>query len=775
MKHIGRFIIFFVVAALALSLSGPSYAAQDMELQWTAFFNSSVAYVNDKRSFPDFRSVIVNSTGVSYMGGDYQSDDCYTFIAKYAPETDPNQGPTRYIDGDPVGDTHFVTDRCGPFDTLDLLFDDQENVYLTYGDYDPDFGLGEFFWGIRKYDGELNLLWERRVDSPLPGGAMEDWFSTAVDGSGNLYLGGNTHAYNNYYSRAGLTRRSLLDPNAYNNGFASFDVKDNGVVYFASYTGAYRHDLGSNGITNATAPLPHGTGSRIAADHAGNAYVGVRDTGYNLSVAAFDFSDPASAEGQFLWEETIETSSQNAYVDVGVDPRNGELVTVTWYSQGLQYVYGGTNPATASPQTLILLTRYDPDAPGDRFLWSTEVNRVNNTFIPARLIPEIYYVHPHPVFDNEGRIYLFGTTAEGPDSSNLLVKRYDPDDGGENLGLLPDVADSEVVDDAFLSSDDKHLYVTGFANSWDVNRPYLLKYSKGNQPPVACFNTPVVEECTNAAATTVTLDASCTTDPDNDPLTYEWFEDSVSLGTGLILNTPLPLGTHTITLDVFDGEFLVNTTGTATVEDTTPPATSAEFSGTEGLNNWYVDNDVTVDLTATDSCSGVKEVHYSVNGVETVVPGDIATFIISNAVEGIYNTPFWAVDNWDVPEDPNPLTIKLDTSDPAQPVNVREYPIDEKGKVSLTPTLEASPYSDEHPQFDSHWQICDRNCDNDNPDDVVMETLGGPQNTVDFSLTIHNKGKQLDENERYFWRVKYQDQAGKWSEWSASTDFTTVK
>jgi hypothetical protein len=150
-----------------------------------------------------------------------------------------------------------------------------------------------------------------------------------------------------------------------------------------------------------------------------------------------------------------------------------------------------------------------------------------------------------------------------------------------------------------------------------------------------------------------------------------------------------------------------------------------------------VDNDVTVDLTATDSCSGVKEVHYSVNGVETVVPGDIATFIISNAVEGIYNTPFWAVDNWDVPEDPNPLTIKLDTSDPAQPVNVREYPIDEKGKVSLTPTLEASPYSDEHPQFDSHWQICDRNCDNDNPDDVVMETLGGPQNTVDFSLTIH--------------------------------------
>ncbi len=60
------------------------------------------------------------------------------------------------------------------------------------------------------------------------------------------------------------------------------------------------------------------------------------------------------------------------------------------------------------------------------------------------------------------------------------------------------------------------------------------------------------------------------------------------------------------------------------IQDTIPPVTIAEISGA-GNNGWYVSN-VTISLTATDSGSGVKEIHYSVDGgAEVVVAGSSAS------------------------------------------------------------------------------------------------------------------------------------------------------
>jgi hypothetical protein len=90
------------------------------------------------------------------------------------------------------------------------------------------------------------------------------------------------------------------------------------------------------------------------------------------------------------------------------------------------------------------------------------------------------------------------------------------------------------------------------------------------QPPVANAGPDQTVEQTSAAGAEVTLDGSGSSDPDNDPLTYAWTWAGDS-ATGVNPTVTLPLGTTTVTLEVFDGQLSDMDTVQITVEDTTPP------------------------------------------------------------------------------------------------------------------------------------------------------------------------------------------------------------
>jgi probable HAF family extracellular repeat protein len=79
-------------------------------------------------------------------------------------------------------------------------------------------------------------------------------------------------------------------------------------------------------------------------------------------------------------------------------------------------------------------------------------------------------------------------------------------------------------------------------------QPYILDLPTGNNPPVAVAGADQTIDCQAQA----TLDGSASSDPDNDPLTFEWSLGSSVLGTGSVLSISLPLGTNIVTLKVSD-------------------------------------------------------------------------------------------------------------------------------------------------------------------------------------------------------------------------------
>jgi alpha-tubulin suppressor-like RCC1 family protein len=99
-------------------------------------------------------------------------------------------------------------------------------------------------------------------------------------------------------------------------------------------------------------------------------------------------------------------------------------------------------------------------------------------------------------------------------------------------------------------------------------------------------------------------------------------------------------------------------------QDVTPPITTTALTGTLGNNGWYV-SQVQMTLTATDNTdgSGVKEIHYTVDGIETVVQGNSASRSIVG--DGTHAVTYYAIDNaGNVEMPPHAMSIDIDTTRP---------------------------------------------------------------------------------------------------------------
>jgi PKD repeat protein len=104
---------------------------------------------------------------------------------------------------------------------------------------------------------------------------------------------------------------------------------------------------------------------------------------------------------------------------------------------------------------------------------------------------------------------------------------------------------------------------------------------------------------------------------------------------------------------------------------------------------------------------------------------------------------------------------------PAQPSNIS--PADEATDIAVTPTLQSSAFSDPDvgdTHAASRWQIR-----------TSTGSYSSPlfDSGIDITnLTQISPPSYLSYNTTYYWRVKYQDSYGNWSDWSEETSFTTV-
>jgi len=95
-----------------------------------------------------------------------------------------------------------------------------------------------------------------------------------------------------------------------------------------------------------------------------------------------------------------------------------------------------------------------------------------------------------------------------------------------------------------------------------------------NMPPVADAGPDQIVEQTSPAGAEIVLNASASSDPDNDTLTYNWTWDGGS-AVGVSPTVLFPAGTINVTLTVSDDQFNATDTVNITVQDTTPPFVDA--------------------------------------------------------------------------------------------------------------------------------------------------------------------------------------------------------
>lgn len=91
-----------------------------------------------------------------------------------------------------------------------------------------------------------------------------------------------------------------------------------------------------------------------------------------------------------------------------------------------------------------------------------------------------------------------------------------------------------------------------------------------NRVPIAEAGEPQTIEATSTSGAMATLNASGSSDPDHDSLIYTWTGPFGSM-TGINPQIQLPLGVHTITLTVNDGQLAASDTVLIIVVDTTKP------------------------------------------------------------------------------------------------------------------------------------------------------------------------------------------------------------
>jgi len=484
------------------------------------------------------------------------------------------------------------------------------------------------------------------------------------DGDPDLYLGSHGSA-NKFYLNQGdinndgipdfkdVTAKAGLNYYGYDNGATAGDIDNDGDIDIvqAVARGAnldvvkiFRNegDTDNDGIVNFKDVTAY-NGIAKAAHH--GVGLGDVDNDGDLDLADANFhSSPLKfysndGDGTFT---NITAESGIGYLTYGVRTLFADIDNDGDLDLWMNRLFMNNSNNGNFLKVVLLGEGLNRDAVGAQLrVWPSGAARTNDNLVAFREVTA-----GTAFFSSDDYVLELGLTAGLYDLEATFV--------GGAVAILEGVQTGQTV--YMLEGPDVEIHLTGNAGMCEPE----------NTSPVADAGPDQAIECSGPDGTPVTLDGSGSSDPEGDELTYTWTWDGGS-AEGMNPMVTLPYGTTTVTLTVSDGEYEDTNEVDISIADTTPPSTSAVLEGGLGSNGWYI-SDLTITLASIDSCTGVKEVHDTINGDESVTSGDTASFTLGE--DGTYTVNYWGVDNAGNVEQAKGFEVQMDRTAPVVDLSV---------------------------------------------------------------------------------------------------------
>ncbi len=296
----------------------------------------------------------------------------------------------------------------------------------------------------------------------------------------------------------------------------------------------------------------------------------------------------------------------------------------------------GTPKLTQDELTIVFDAYNAPGGMGSWDIWIASRPDTSSPFGNIRNLSEINSSTGEgpPYLTPDGLALYFYSTRNGT-SQLFRATRDSLSEPFDNLEHLSFFDSAYGVGSPSLSADGLTLFFSK-ASADGTSDIYFSERSA----PVACIaGGSQTLEAQGPSGANVTLDGSCSSDADSTPGTnddindFNWYrvdpcdpDTEISLGHGETIDCGLPLGQHTIFLEVTDkdGASDVNQT-TVTIQDTTPP--DFEFS-VSPVVLWPANRKlviITPSCTASDICDSTLDVYMAdiTTNDETVTEDDI--------------------------------------------------------------------------------------------------------------------------------------------------------
>jgi hypothetical protein len=601
-----------IVATLLLIAAAPCQAS----LVWLKAFNGS--YGSTDYGY----DIVTDAAGNAYVTG-------YSYTN--------NSGTVSYdcatIKYDKNGNQMWASLFNGSGNSTDygqaVALDPAGNVYVTGYSYTTNSGVNSYDYCTIKYNNAGVQQWVKTYNGS---GLSTDYaYDIQVDSSGNAYVTGMSYTNNSgtlsydYCTVKYDTNGNQQWVALYNGTGASTDygravaVDSSGNVYVTGYTytnnsGTTTYDIGTVKYNSAGAQQwaktyngPSGSsdyGYDLKVDTSGNVYA----TGY-----AYATNSGSSTPDMCLVKYDTNGNQQWVKLYNGSSNSSDYGYAVVLDSAGNAYLGGytyQTNSGVSSADYGVVKF----DAAGNQ-QW---VGLYNG---PGNSSDVVYNGNPLGLSPARGSVFLFGYSyGSGTAYADYCLIAWDAATGtfkSEDRWNNSTTSQYDYGRALSVYDADKSVYVTGYA--YQTNSSVLsydivtIKFGEGgNKPPIANAGGPYTVDCNgNGGKSTINLDGSKSSDPDNDPLTFSWtttcgggmFDNSKIAKPKLSLNSPPPCPINcNVTLTVDDGKGgTANQTTTVTLRDVNAPVLSGVPS------NAVVECDKVpppAPVTATDVCAG---------------------------------------------------------------------------------------------------------------------------------------------------------------------------